>query len=151
MKKIMVTIFMTMLVTGLAISVGLASSSREEAVAMVKKGIAYLKANGKAKTLEEINYRDGEFVKGELYIFVINMQGRMLAHGGHPRLVGKSMIDFKSVDGQYINQEFIKMAGKDGHGWLTYDWVNPVTKRTESKSSYVELVEDMIFGCGIYH
>ena len=123
---------------------------QEKARAMVKRGAEYLKANGKAKTLEEISDLKGQFVQGELYLFVIDKQGRMLAHGGNPKLVGKSMIDFKSADGQYIIKEFIAIAGK-GNGWLSYKWVNPVTKRTEPKSTYLEAAGDIVIGCGIYH
>ena len=117
---------------------------------MVKKAASFLKANGKAKTLEEISDLKGQFVKEELYLFAIDMQGRMLAHGGNPKLVGKSMLDFKLADGQYIIKEFIRIAGK-GSGWLSYKWVNTVTRRTEPKSSYVESAGDIIIGCGIYH
>ena len=138
--------------TGHAAAVGVTLSSQknqEAAKAMVKSALAYLKANGKAKTLLEISEAKGQFVKGEQYLFAIDLQGRMLAHGANPTLVGKSMIEFKDPDGKYFFKDFISVARK-GNGWVTYKWINPVTRKTEPKSSYVEMAEDFIIGCGIY-
>ena len=132
---------------------GAVSSSQKDqdaAKAMVKSAVAYLKANGKAKTLAEISETKGLFVKGELYLFAIDMQGRLIAHGANPTLVGKSMIDFKDPDGKYFFRDFISVA-KKGPGWVAYKWINPVTRKTEPKSSYLEAVGDIIIGCGIYH
>jgi len=123
---------------------------QEAAKAMVKKAAAFMKANGEAKTLEEINDLKGQFVKGELYLFAIDLQGHMIAHGANPKLVGKSMIDFKDADGKYFIQEFIRVARK-GDGWVDYKWVNPVTRKTEPKSTYVEEIGNVIIACGIYH
>jgi hypothetical protein len=123
---------------------------QEAAKAMVHQAAAYLKANGTAKTLEEINDLKGQFVKGELYLFAIDQQGHMIAHGANPKLVGKSMLDFKDPDGKYFIQEFIRVARKGG-GWVDYKWVNPVTRKTEPKSTYVEAIGDVIIACGIYH
>ncbi len=122
---------------------------QDEAIAMVKSAVAYMKANGKAKTLQEISESKGQFVKGEQYLFAIDLQGRMLAHGANTTLVGKSMIDFKDPDGKYFFKDFISVA-KKGHGWVTYKWINPVTRKTVPKSSYVEMADDIIIGCGVY-
>lgn len=123
---------------------------QETAKAMVHRAAAYLKANGEAKTLEEINDLKGQFVKGELYLFAIDLQGHMIAHGANPKLVGKSMYDFKDTEGKYFIQEFIRVA-KKGDGWVSYQWVNPVTHKTEPKSTFVERIGDVIIACGIYH
>ena len=117
---------------------------------MVKSAVTYLKANGTAKTLVEISDSKGQFVKGELYLFVIDLQGRMLAHGANQTLAGKSMIDFRDPDGKYFFRDFIQVARK-GSGWVDYKWINPVTRKTEPKSSYVESAGDIIIGCGVYH
>ncbi|MDD2900041.1 MAG: cache domain-containing protein [Desulfuromonadaceae bacterium] len=130
-------------------AVPVSQKQQEAARAMVKSAVAYLKANGKAKTLTEISDTKGQFVKGEQYLFVIDLQGRMLAHGVNPTLVGKGYYDFKDPDGKYFFRDFISVARK-GSGWVDYKWINPVTMKTEPKTSYVELVGDIIIGCGIY-
>jgi cytochrome c len=60
------------------------------------------------------------------------------------------MYEFKDPEGKYYIKDFITTARK-GHGWVAYQFVNPVTKKTEPKSTYVESAGDIIIGCGIYH
>jgi cytochrome c len=122
----------------------------DEAAALVKKAVAYLKENGKEKAFVEFNNVKGQFVDRNLYIFVYNMSGKNLAHGANPRMVGKDQIEMKDVDGKYIIRSFIELTSAKGSGWVDYKWPNPVTKAIESKSSYVEKVDDVIIGCGIY-
>ncbi|HEU4775683.1 MAG TPA: cache domain-containing protein [Telluria sp.] len=124
--------------------------SADEAVALVKKAVAYLKENGKEKAFAEFNNTKGQFVDRNLYIFVYNMNGKNLAHGANPRMVGKDQIEMRDVDGKYIVRSFIELTNAKGKGWVDYKWPNPVTKAIESKSSYVEKVDDVIVGCGIY-
>ena len=66
-------------------------STRDEAVALVKKAAVYLKDNGKEKALVEFNKPDGPFVDRDLHIFAdsTNGVGTNLANGANPKLVGK--------------------------------------------------------------
>ncbi|HYD61566.1 MAG TPA: cache domain-containing protein [Noviherbaspirillum sp.] len=125
----------------------------DEAVALVKKGVEYYKKHGKEKALAAFNDPNGEFVKGELYFFVYgtNGDGVVLAHGQNPKMVGKHLIDMKDVDGVHIIKEATKIANsKPGNGWLEYKWPNSVTKAVEPKKSYIERVDDIWIGCGVY-
>ena len=149
MKKYLV-ILVTAVIVALTGNCYAAHNKPEEAKALVKKAISFLKANGKEKAFAEFNDPKGQFVKGELYLFAIDLQGHMIAHGANPKLVGKSMLDFKDADGVYFVQEFIK-AAKKGGGWVQYKWINPVTRKTEPKDTFVEQIGDVIIACGIYH
>ena len=75
-------------------------AGKDDAVAFVKKAAAYLKQNGKDKALEEFNNPKGQFIDGELYVVVLDMNGVLLADGTKPRLVGKSLADIKDVNGK---------------------------------------------------
>jgi len=125
----------------------------DEAVALVKKGVEFYKKNGKEKSLAAFNDTQGQFVKGELYLFVYsaNGDGIVLAHGQNQKMVGKQLLDMRDPDGVYINRELNKIANSPaGKGWLNYRWPNSVTKAVEAKRSYVERVGDIWIGCGIY-
>lgn len=124
----------------------------DEASALVKKAVAYLKANGKEKAFAEFNNPKGQFADRDLYIFVYDMQGTNLAigNGNAAKMAGKSLIDMRDADGKYIIKGFIETVNAKGKGWVDYKWPNPVTKAVEQKSSYVEKVDDMIVGSGIY-
>lgn len=123
--------------------------SADEAVAMVKKGVAFVKANGKDKAFAEFSNLQGQFVDRDLYIMVYDMQGINKAHGSNHKLIGKNLLEIKDADGKYIVKGLIEVANK-GKGWFDYKWPNGVTKAVESKSTYVEKVEDVLIGVGIY-
>lgn len=128
-------------------------ATAEEAVALVKKGVAYYKTHGRAKALAAFNDPKGEFVKGELYFFVYsaNGDGIVLAHGQNPRMLGKNLIDMQDAHGTYIIRESTRIANSiAGQGWLEYMWPNSITKTLEPKKSYIERVGDIWIGCGVY-
>lgn len=122
----------------------------DEAVAMVKKAIAYISTNGKEKAFAEFNNPAGQFKDRDLYIAVLDKGGVTLAHGGNPKLIGKSMIDLKDVDDKHFIRAFLDVAGAKGSGWVDYKWPNPVSKAIEKKSTYVEKAGDLVVICGIY-
>ena len=78
------------------------------------------------------------------------MNGKVLAHGQNPKMVGKDMIEMKDADGKEFVKERVEIAKTKGKGWQDYKFTNPQTKQIEPKSSYIEKYEDMIVGCGIY-
>lgn len=128
-------------------------AAAEDAVALVQKAAAYVKENGKEKALAAFNDPHGQFVKGELYLFVysVNGDGINLAHGQNQKLVGKQLINMKDNDGVEIIKEATKIANSPaGKGWLNYNWPNSVTGKVEAKKSYVERVGDIWIACGIY-
>ena len=135
-------------------SMALAAADRgsaDECTALVKKGMAYLKANGPEKSYAAFNEPQGAFVDRDLYLFVFDMTGKTLAHGANKKLLGKNLIELKDADGKAFLKEFIDVANKKGKGWVDYKWPHPQTKAIESKSSYVEKLDDgTLIGVGIY-
>lgn len=121
----------------------------EEATAMVKKAVAYVKANGKDKAFAEFSNPKGAFVDRDLYVMVYDMEGNNKAHGSNPKLIGKNLLEIKDADGVFIVKGLIDTAKKGG-GWFDYKWPNATTKAVEPKSTYVEKVDDVLIGVGIY-
>lgn len=123
----------------------------DEALALAKKGIAFLKANGTEKTYAAISDPQGQFVDRDLYLFVFDTSGKMLAHGANKKLIDKNLTALKDADGKAFFKEFIDVANSKGSGWIDYKWVHPQTKTIENKSSYVEKLGDgTVIGVGIY-
>ncbi|MDD5009925.1 MAG: cache domain-containing protein [Syntrophorhabdaceae bacterium] len=126
-----------------------AAGTAAEAEAMVKKAATFLKAQGKDKAFKE--FTEGtQFKKEDLYIFVIDVNGMTLAHGGNPRLVGKDMSGLKDADGKLFIKEMADAAKAKGSGWADYKWTNPTTKKIDNKSTYFQKMDNMVIGCGIY-
>jgi signal transduction histidine kinase len=124
--------------------------TREEAMAMVKKAIDYIKANGNDKSFEEISNLKGQFIDRDLYVVVYDMTGKCLAHGQKKSMVGKDLIDLKDTDGKEYMKERVELMKKQTTAWQDYKFMNPVSKQIEPKSMYIERFGDLIVGCGIY-
>jgi cytochrome c len=121
-----------------------------EAEAMVKKTITLIKAEGKDKAIAAINDPKGKFVDRDLYIFVYDMNGKCVAHGFNQKMIGKDLLDMKDSDGKSYVKERVEIARTKGKGWQDYKFTNPLSKKIENKSAYIEKVDEMIVGCGVY-
>ena len=121
-----------------------------EAEAMVKKAVAFIKANGEEKAYEEFTH--GKLFKDrDLYVIVYDLNGKNLAQGANPKLVGKDLIGLKDPDGKPLIQMFVDLAKTKGKGWVEgYKFLNPVSQKIEGKAMYLERVGDTLVGCGIY-
>jgi signal transduction histidine kinase len=122
----------------------------EEATAMVKKAVAYLKANGKEKTLAEVSNSKGKFIDRDLYISVYDMNGTVVAHGVNPKLLGKDVSELKDADGKQFIKEILSKANSSGKGNADYKWPNPVSKEIQAKTVYFEKADDLVFSSGYY-
>lgn len=124
----------------------------DEAVAMTKRAVAMIKADGKDKAFAAISDpANASFHDRDLYIYVYDMNGVTLAHGNNPKMVGKNLIDLKDNEGKAVIRALIATAGsKEGRGWVDFKWPNPTTKVVEQKSGYIEKIDNMIVGSGIY-
>ncbi|MBA5636861.1 cache domain-containing protein [Duganella sp. LX20W] len=125
-------------------------ATKPEAEAMVRKGLNYLKANGRDKTYAEIDKRDGQFVDRDLYLVVYGMDGVVRAHGANPRMIGKNLMELKDVDGKSFIRERVALAQKKAPFWQDYKFTNPVTGKIEPKSMYCVPDDDLILCGGIY-
>jgi cytochrome c len=121
-----------------------------EAKALVQKAISYIKANGPEKGFAAFTNKDPQFIDRDLYIFVYDMNGKVLAHGQNPRMVGKDLYDLTDPDGKAFVKERIEIAKTKGSGWQNYKFSNPTTKKIVEKTSYIEKYGDFIVGCGAY-
>ncbi|NEX62860.1 cache domain-containing protein [Noviherbaspirillum galbum] len=123
----------------------------DEAMAMVKKAVAHMKSVGNEKAFSDFaDTGNASFHDRDLYIFVYDMNGNNVSHGNNPKMVGKNLIDMRDADGKFIIKGFVDTASAKGKGWVDYKWPNPVTKAVEQKSSYVEKVDNLIVGAGVY-
>ncbi len=126
-------------------------STPAEAVAMVKKAVAYYKAHGREKTMAEINSPSGQFRSGDLYVVASELpNATVLAHAVNPRMVGKETIDMKDADGKQFVHEMVEVVKTKGSGWVDHRWINHQTKKIELKSAYLERVGEVFFLCGVY-
>ena len=125
-------------------------ASADEAVAMVHKTIAQMKASSKEAVIADINAFSPQYRDRDLYVTVMDLTGKELAHGSNKKMQGVNLIDYKDQDGNLYMRTRIETAKAKGKGWQDYVFVNPVNKALEPKSMYFELYDNVVVSCGIY-
>jgi signal transduction histidine kinase len=140
-----------MLVSAGAIAASKAEfATKDEAQAMVKKGVAFVKANGKDKGYAEISNKQGQFIDRDLYLVVYGLDGVVRAHGANEKMIGKNLIDLKDVDGKEFVRERVELGKAKPNFWQDYKFTNPVSKKVEPKTMYCERLDDTVLCGGIY-
>ena len=146
----------TALTLATLVALPLAAQTRDQAKAFVKQAVDFAKKNPKEKFLEEVSGVKGQFHfnKGQnfdLYIFVYDQEGKVLAHGARRELVGQVRWTAKDPDGKPWIQDWTKLVKEKGSGWIEYKELNPAqNNKVMRKASFVELHNGMIIGAGIY-
>ena len=126
-------------------------ATKDQAVAMVKKGVAYIKANGTDKGYAAISDKAGAFVDRDLYLVVYGMDGKCHAHGANAKQIGRDLIDLTDIDGKYFIKERVALvSAKPGGAWQEYKFSNPVSKKIEPKVMYCEKLGDTAVCGGVY-
>jgi len=126
------------------------NASKEDALATVKKGVAFIKTNGRDKGYAEVSNKAGQFIDRDLYLVVYGLDGTVRAHGANEKMIGKNLIELKDVDGKAFVKERVDLAQSKGTFWQDYKFTNPVSKKIEPKSMYCEKLEDAVVCGGIY-
>ncbi len=146
MKKFLSIALLLLLVSGVSVY----AAPKDDAKAMTNKAVAFFKAKGKDAAISEIQKKDGQFVKGEVYIYIFTDAGIVLAHPMLPNFVGKNFMDIKDADGKYFIKESLEALKTKDEVWVKYKWNNPTTKKIGSKISLFKKVGDMVFACGVW-
>jgi cytochrome c len=127
-----------------------AAASADDATAMVKKGVAFIKTSGKDKGYAEISNKAGQFKKEDLYLVVYGLDGTVHAHGANEKMIGKNLIELKDIDGKLFVKERVEMAKAKPSFWQDYKFTNPESKKIEPKSMYCEKLDETVVCGGIY-
>jgi signal transduction histidine kinase len=127
--------------------------TKEEAKALADAAVVHVKKVGLEKAFKDFNTDKAAWTKKDLYVIAFDAAGTCLAHGVNEKLIGKNLIDMKDQSGKYFTKAIIDAGmAPAGAGWTDYEWVHPVTKKLEPKSTYsIKLPGfDGVVGVGIY-
>ena len=130
------------------------SKETKQIVALVDKAAALTESKGKA-AFPEFKKKGSEWLKGDTYIFILDMNGTTLMHPANPELETKSILELKDENGKAFIREFIETAKTKGSGWVDYMWPKPGEKKPAKKLSYIKRAkmpsgETVLVGAGIY-
>lgn len=126
--------------------------NEEEAIALVKAGVAMMQQQGRETLVTEINkLSKGKFLNRDLYLSAYDANTfKVIAHGSNPRVVGQNAEQVKDTDGRHFINEMIGIAKSKGGGWLQYKWAHPITNEDAIKNAYFEKCGDLVITCGVY-
>jgi cytochrome c len=147
---IRVTVAMNVLVVGAGIALAAERGSQEEAKALLDNAIAHVNEVGTEKAFADFSRADGGYVDRDLYVYCFDMEGKALAHGGNPALIGKNLMEMKDPDGVQPVKESIRILGSNSAGTLDFKWPNPISKKIEAKSAYISKAKADWCGVGYY-
>lgn len=110
-------------------------TKRSLVISLVKRGVKYFNSWGRERAAIEFNSQTGEFVIGDLAVFMYDFNGNVLSQGDYLAYVGQNLYNLRSSAGEYIVKNLIARADAGG-GWIDYQWANDLA------SAYVEKVSD---------
>lgn len=90
---------------------------------------------------------NGGFITKDLYVFCMDLEGKMLSHAKKPHLVGKNLKDFNKY-GDLLFHDMIAVASDPGAGWVDYRWPYPGSQDIKEKTSYI-IRNSKGFFCGV--
>jgi cytochrome c len=150
LRKPLISVLSATLVFAGTAAMATDGAKKDDAVAMVKKAVSFIKDQGADKAYPDFTNKDAKFIDRDLYVVVYQLDGKVLAHGSNPKFVGKDMSDAQDVDGKLFVKERVEMAAKQPSFWQDYKFVNPVTKKVEPKEMYCEKLDNTAVCAGIY-
>jgi methyl-accepting chemotaxis protein len=127
----------------------LQQGTADEALALVQRAIAYRGQSTREGFVRGLTDPHQGFHDRDMYVFALDRQGRYVAFGGNPAKVGTRVQDIPGIDGQGLLEAIVSQAER-GPGWVEYDITNPATGVIQTKMSYVQQIDDLYVGCGVY-
>ena len=153
MKRIVAILFV--LVLGICLAgnaIAEEKATKDECIAKTKEAAQMISDKGLDATIAEINKKDGQFVWKDTYVFLMDLEGTMLAHPMSPTLIGKNLLSTPDKKGKMFFVDFVEVAKSSGEGWVDYMWPKPGQEEPAPKISYIYRVpgQDLLLGAGIY-
>ena len=128
----------------------LQQGSAEEAMEFVGRALTQRRRSASRDSfLRDITDPAQGFHDRDMYVFVLDRNGTYLAFGGNRSKVGTRVQEIAGVDGAGLLEAIITQASHEP-GWVEYDIANPTTGRIQTKMSFVQQVDDLFVGCGVY-
>ena len=128
-------------------------ATTEECVVKTHEAAAMINARGLAESIKLIGDPKGPFVWKDSYVFLMDLNGKMLAHPMQPELTRNEhvLLETDATD-KAIFVHFVNIARNPGQGWVDYMWPKPGKKSPSKKVTYIYRVpsKDLLVGAGVY-
>jgi signal transduction histidine kinase len=154
MKRSIRTLFIIFILTICFAALAWAgSATKDEVIAKCEAAAKLIQEKGIDAASQTIGDKSGPFVWKDSYVFLMDLDGKMIAHPIKPELTkDDNLLQVADTDGKPLFVEFVKLAGQQGQGWVDYMWPKPGQDQPVAKSSYIYRVPNTPYfvGAGIY-
>jgi hypothetical protein len=129
------------------------SATKDECVVKCHEAAAMINVKGPTAAAKDIGDPKGSFVWKDSYVFLMNLDGKMLAHPMQPELtqLPHCLLITDPTD-KAIFVSFVNLARTSGQGWVEYMWPKPGKSSPTKKITYIYRVpgKDLFVGAGVY-
>ena len=128
-------------------------ATTEECILKAHEAAAMVNARGLEEAIKMIGDPQGPFVWKDSYVFLMDLNGKMLAHPMRPELTKyKHVLLQTDSTGKAIFVHFVNIARNPGQGWVDYMWPKPGKKSSSKKVTYIYKVptKNLLVGAGVY-
>jgi len=152
MRKTTIVALTFLFVLSLAGAAMAQTATKDECVATCKAAAQMVSEKGLDAAIAEINKKDGKFAWKDSYVFLMDLDGKMLAHPVSPGLIGKNNMALADKAGKLFIKDFVDAAKSKGEGWVSYMWPKPGAEAPSKKLTYIYRVpgKDLLVGAGMY-
>ena len=153
MKKLLITTAVSAILFFAVIAVAGDLATKDECVVKCHEAAALINSKGVEAAIEMIGNPTGPFVWKDSYVFLMNLDGKMLAHPMKPELTQHEhvLLVTDPLD-KALFVHFVNLARKVGQGWVEYMWPKPGKNTPSKKITYIYRVpnHELFVGAGVY-
>jgi len=153
MKKLLIIAAVSAFFFSALNAVGGELATKDECVVKCHEAAALINSKGVEAAIEMIGDPTGPFVWKDSYVFLMNLDGKMLAHPIQPELTKHEhvLLVTDPMD-KALFVHFVNLARKVGQGWVEYMWPKPGKNTPSKKITYIYKVpnQELFVGAGVY-
>jgi signal transduction histidine kinase len=127
-------------------------ATKEECVTKVKEVAKLAQEKGVNFAIEAVMAPKSAYVWKDSYVFIVDVNGKVLAHPTSPKMVGQNAMGWKDSNGKLYVAEYVQLGKEKGEGWVEFMWVVYATKDIKPKQCFVYRAPgtDALILAGVY-
>lgn len=153
MKKLHIVLALLAILCFAANGVAQDFATKDECVVRCHEAAALVNSKGVEEAVKLIGDPKGPFVWKDSYVFLMDLNGKMLAHPFQPELTqADHVLLITDPQDKALFVHFVNLARKVGHGWVEYMWPKPGKTTPSKKVTYIYKVpnQELFVGAGVY-
>ena len=127
----------------------LRQGTADEATALVERAAVLHRTTSADQFLRTLTDPAQPYHDRDMYVFVLDSAGTYRAFAGNRSKIGTRVQDIPGIAGEQLVHDIIAQAER-GPGWVEYDITNPSSGMVQTKMSFVQQIDRLYLGCGVY-